>query len=126
MPALSWAPSRIGSSPIAGSNVGANGRSSLAGSVRGFSGDGFRNVADDGQVQTIVSVRFRVRLSECGAHDAEASGMHPAGRLMTALRSVRALGLGSWCIGAGAIRNLVWDTLHGFAPTVSEDVIRGA
>jgi len=34
--------------------------------------------------------------------------------LMAALRVVRSLGLRSWCIGAGAIRSLVWDTLHGF------------
>jgi uncharacterized protein len=33
--------------------------------------------------------------------------------LMSALRAVRALGLREWCIGAGAIRNLVWDHLHG-------------
>jgi hypothetical protein len=30
-----------------------------------------------------------------------------------ALCAVRELGLTSWCIGAGAVRNLVWDTLHG-------------
>lgn len=34
--------------------------------------------------------------------------------LMAALRAVRSLGLSSWCIGAGAVRSLVWDTLHGF------------
>jgi hypothetical protein len=34
--------------------------------------------------------------------------------LMAALRVVRSLGLQSWCIGAGAIRSLVWDTLHEF------------
>ncbi|MBB4845662.1 hypothetical protein HNP55_004214 [Paucibacter oligotrophus] len=33
--------------------------------------------------------------------------------LMEALRAVRGLGLASWCIGAGALRNLVWDALHG-------------
>jgi len=31
---------------------------------------------------------------------------------MDALVAVRGLGLSSWCIGAGAIRNLVWDALH--------------
>lgn len=31
---------------------------------------------------------------------------------MPALRAVRELGLASWCIGAGAVRNLVWDALH--------------
>eukprot|EP01034_Spumella_vulgaris_P027324 gene27324-34024_t len=34
--------------------------------------------------------------------------------LMAALRAVRELGLDSWCIGAGAVRSLVWDTLHGY------------
>jgi len=32
--------------------------------------------------------------------------------LMDALVAVRSLGLSSWCIGAGAVRNLVWDALH--------------
>ena len=32
---------------------------------------------------------------------------------MDALATVRQLELAEWCIGAGAIRNLVWDTLHG-------------
>ncbi|MCW7536555.1 nucleotidyltransferase family protein [Aquabacterium sp. A7-Y] len=31
---------------------------------------------------------------------------------MPALRAVQGLGLASWCIGAGAVRNLVWDVLH--------------
>lgn len=35
--------------------------------------------------------------------------------LHSALVAVRSLGLPSWCIGAGAIRNLVWDSLHGYA-----------
>lgn len=33
---------------------------------------------------------------------------------MHALRAVRSLGLQSWCIGAGAVRNLVWDHLHDY------------
>ena len=33
--------------------------------------------------------------------------------LMSALDAARTLNLGSWCIGAGAVRSLVWDTLHG-------------
>ena len=42
---------------------------------------------------------------------------------MPALRAVRELGLASWCIGAGAVRNLVWDDLHGFAaPSALTDV----
>lgn len=31
---------------------------------------------------------------------------------MDALRAGRTLGLAHWCIGAGALRNLVWDALH--------------
>jgi hypothetical protein len=43
--------------------------------------------------------------------------------LPSALRAVRGLGLASWCIGAGTIRNLVWDALHGHAsPTPLKDV----
>ncbi len=42
---------------------------------------------------------------------------------MRALVAARSLGLSSWCIGAGAVRNLVWDHLHGFAvETAPEDV----
>ena len=33
--------------------------------------------------------------------------------LMRALRAARDLGLPQWCIGAGALRNRVWDHLHG-------------
>jgi hypothetical protein len=46
--------------------------------------------------------------------------------LMTALRVVRSLELASWCIGAGAIRSLVWDTLHDFdrrSPVEDVDVV---
>ena len=43
--------------------------------------------------------------------------------LMAALRAVRELGLDSWCIGAGAVRSLVWDTLHGYTvPSPLDDV----
>lgn len=43
--------------------------------------------------------------------------------LMAALREVRSLGLNSWCIGAGAVRSLVWDALHGHEqPSAMEDV----
>nr|WP_315398036.1 nucleotidyltransferase family protein [uncultured Duganella sp.] len=38
-----------------------------------------------------------------------------SGWLAPALRAVRGLELASWCIGAGAVRNLVWDALHGYA-----------
>lgn len=42
---------------------------------------------------------------------------------MAALRAGRVLGVAPWCIGAGALRNLVWDHLHGHAePTRSADV----
>jgi hypothetical protein len=42
--------------------------------------------------------------------------------LMSVLSAVRGLGLGSWCVGAGAVRGLVWDTLHGFTASMPEDV----
>lgn len=43
--------------------------------------------------------------------------------LMSALAAVRALELPAWCIGAGAVRNLVWDALHGHArPSALSDV----
>ncbi|RFP10608.1 MULTISPECIES: nucleotidyltransferase family protein [unclassified Duganella] len=35
--------------------------------------------------------------------------------LMAALSAARSLALDSWCIGAGAVRTLVWDALHGHA-----------
>lgn len=42
---------------------------------------------------------------------------------MAALRAGRELGLASWCIGAGALRNLVWDALHGHErPSAPVDV----
>lgn len=43
--------------------------------------------------------------------------------MMGALRAVRSLNLASWCIGAGAVRNLVWDALSGHQkPSVLPDV----
>lgn len=35
--------------------------------------------------------------------------------LMNALKAASTLNLRSWCIGAGAVRSLVWDSLHGTA-----------
>ncbi len=44
-------------------------------------------------------------------------------RFMRALRLVRGLGIADGCIGAGAVRNLVWDHLHGLAsPRAGSDV----
>jgi hypothetical protein len=49
--------------------------------------------------------------------------VHSSEGLMSALVAVRSLGLGSWCIGAGAVRSLAWDTLHGFdKPSALEDI----
>jgi uncharacterized protein len=43
--------------------------------------------------------------------------------MMSALQTVRSLGLQQGCIGAGAVRNLVWDHLHGHSqPSVLADV----
>lgn len=42
---------------------------------------------------------------------------------MSALRAARQLQLSSWCIGAGAVRNLVWDALHELpTPTQLPDI----
>jgi len=42
---------------------------------------------------------------------------------MDALAHARALRLPAWCVGAGAVRNLVWDALHGHAaPSALSDV----
>ncbi|MCD9028654.1 nucleotidyltransferase family protein [Luteimonas sp. BDR2-5] len=42
---------------------------------------------------------------------------------MQALRAARALALPSWCIGAGAVCNLVWDHLHGYpSPSFLADI----
>ncbi len=42
---------------------------------------------------------------------------------MQALAQVRALRLRAWCVGAGAVRNLAWDALHGYAtPSALSDV----
>ncbi|MFM2347525.1 MAG: hypothetical protein RL654_2278 [Pseudomonadota bacterium] len=42
---------------------------------------------------------------------------------MQALEAGASLKLDSWCIGAGAIRNAVWDRLHGYTtPSVLSDV----
>lgn len=43
--------------------------------------------------------------------------------LMAALRAARALELPDWCIGAGAVRSLVWDHLHALpGPTPLNDI----
>ena len=42
---------------------------------------------------------------------------------MQALAHVRALRLRAWCVGAGAVRNMAWDALHGHAtPSPLADV----
>jgi hypothetical protein len=42
---------------------------------------------------------------------------------MDVLAHVRALRLPEWCVGAGAVRNLVWDALHGHArPSALADI----
>lgn len=42
--------------------------------------------------------------------------------MMQALEAVRSLGLPAWCVGAGALRDLVWDALHGLGPTSPRDI----
>ncbi len=42
---------------------------------------------------------------------------------MRALQAASELSLQSWCIGAGAVRNLVWDYLHGYtSPSLFADL----
>ncbi len=42
---------------------------------------------------------------------------------LQALAHVRALRLHAWCVGAGAVRNLVWDALHGHVvPSALTDI----
>jgi len=42
---------------------------------------------------------------------------------MSALEAARSLQLESWCIGAGAVRSLVWDHLHGYTePSALADI----
>ena len=42
---------------------------------------------------------------------------------MKALRAASELGLPAWCVGAGAVRNLVWDHLQGHAvPSALADI----
>jgi len=52
----------------------------------------------------------------CGAplHDRLVSLVAGSNTVMRALTAVNSLNLHSWCIGAGIVRNLVWDHLHGF------------
>jgi len=48
---------------------------------------------------------------------------HATPWFMDALAHVRALRLPAWCVGAGAVRNLVWDALHGHAtPSALADI----
>jgi hypothetical protein len=65
---------------------------------------------DDGPAEASYRARL-VRLVESDAW------------LMALLAAGRSLGLGEWCIAAGAVRNKVWDHLHGHAePTRPSDV----
>lgn len=42
--------------------------------------------------------------------------------VMELLRVCRSLGLNNWCIGAGVVRNLVWDNLHNSPYKGASDV----
>ena len=52
--------------------------------------------------------------SECELRERLVVIVRESAWFMAALEAVQSLGLPSWCIGAGAVRNLVWDKLHGF------------
>ncbi len=52
--------------------------------------------------------------------------LHASAWHMDTLRAVRDLGLSDWAIGAGFVRNAVWDHLHGFhrhTPLADVDVL---
>lgn len=62
-------------------------------------------------------------LSDCSFEQRLVAMVRSSSSLMAALETTRSLGLSSWCIGAGAVRSLVWDTLHGFEkPSPLDDV----
>jgi uncharacterized protein len=64
-----------------------------------------------------------MRADEAGLEERLVQMVLASPGLMAALKAVRSLGLSSWCIGAGAVRNLVWDELHGFTtPSVLPDL----
>lgn len=42
--------------------------------------------------------------------------------LMARLRAARSLDLPSWCIGGGAVRNIVWDAIFDVGPTPPRDL----
>lgn len=43
--------------------------------------------------------------------------VHDSGWFMQALSAAQDMNFSLWCIGAGAVRNLVWDHLHGYSHT---------
>jgi len=53
-----------------------------------------------------------VQISDARHHEELVRIVRASPWFMSALEAVRSLELNSWCIGAGAIRNLVWDHLH--------------
>ncbi|WP_409863314.1 nucleotidyltransferase family protein [Roseateles sp.] len=56
-------------------------------------------------------------------HDELRAIVRSSAWLMRALHAARYLGLPQWCIGAGALRNRVWDHLHGHSePSALADV----
>lgn len=52
-------------------------------------------------------------MTEAERHQALEAMVRQSPWLMNALAQVRHVAPPDWCIGAGAIRNLVWDSLHG-------------
>lgn len=60
---------------------------------------------------------------ESALHERLVAMVRESNWFMAALTAARALRLSSWCIGAGAVRNLVWDHLHEFRqPSFLADV----
>ncbi|MCD7097549.1 nucleotidyltransferase family protein [Stenotrophomonas sp. MMGLT7] len=61
--------------------------------------------------------------SSCSLHRRLVGIARGNAAFMQALRHVRGLGIADGCIGAGAVRNLVWDHLHGLErPRPESDV----
>lgn len=61
--------------------------------------------------------------AECQRRERLIALVRESSWFMAALSAVRSLNLPSWCIGAGVVRNLVWDALHAKSvPSALTDV----
>ncbi|ORE86816.1 hypothetical protein ATO7_07247 [Oceanococcus atlanticus] len=76
--------------------------------------------------QTHLNVGVRTHVNQSANRTLESELVAIAGAtpwLMQALTEAQKLNLNNWCIGAGAVRSVVWDKLHGFTqPTPISDI----